>query len=435
MDLLTKPIVSPSAWSRFCEFTGLGAGASVDVNNQENSSRLKKLVALLSGLIGVACWQPVQELAKVAKCVTVAAVAASIACLMGGKGREDLSKSCDPALAWTKASKESSVEKRKIQEGTREDEPVLTIGRDTSPTGSLGRDRLRKPWMQQLPHLSALRAPVRHVGLGTDLPWELMRFQSPPTGTDRWECLGVGLGGGEWWVRVVKKSRVRAYHPLHRGTPMSIGRLSATRVTVTFSRGNPREVWRRTVVTDDWIENRNCDVHGIYEWCGYAFFYMKFGPSREGGSETQERHDFSPGPTPSPGSVAPTGGYGNFHPGASRAAQRGQAALPRDGQLEIDEGTTYDGTGFSARGSDFTEGGRMTGYDLRLHGCGRTGEVNLDPGREAREQAHASEDSLPPEADQLPVWMGIATEVGFPPGLHDPDDSTSDGSFCKVDCG
>ena len=84
---------------------------------------------------------------------------------------------------------------------------------------------------------------------------------------------------------------------------------------------------------------------------------------------------------------------------------------------------------------DFTEGGRMTGYDLRLHGCGRTGEVNLDPGREAREQAHASEDSLPPEADQLPVWMGIATEVGFPPGLHDPDDSTSDGSFCKVDCG
>ena len=164
-------------------------------------------------------------------------------------------------------------------------------------------------------------------------------------------------------------------------------------------------------------------------------FSMKFGPSREGGSGTQERHDFSPGPRPSPGSVAPAGGYGNFHPGASRAAQRGQAALQQDGQLEIDEGTTYDGMGFSARGSDFVEGGRMTGYDLRLHGCGRRGEVNLDPGREAREQAHASEDSLPPETDQLPTWMGIATEVGPPPGLGDPDDSGSDGSFCRVDCG
>ena len=196
VDLLTKSIVSPAAWSRFCEFTGLGVGASIDLNNQENSSRLKKLVALLSGLIGVACWQPVQELAKVAKCVTVAAVAASIACLMGGKGREDLSRDCNPALAWTKASKESSVEKRKIQDGTREDEPVLTIGRDTSPTGSSGRDRSCKPWMQQPPHLSALRAPVRHVGLGTDLPWELMIEISITA--DRKRSVGVPWCGIGW---------------------------------------------------------------------------------------------------------------------------------------------------------------------------------------------------------------------------------------------
>ena len=183
--LLTKPIVSPSSWSRFREFTGLCTEAA-SINAMEDGSRVKKLIRLVSRLVGVACWQPVQEHARVAKCVTIAAVASSIACLMSKEGV--------PAPAWTKASRESGVERRENQDGTRED------GRDTSPTGSLGRERTRKPWMQQPPKMSALRAPVMHVGLGTDLPRELMRFQTPPTGNDRWECLGVGLGGGEWWV-------------------------------------------------------------------------------------------------------------------------------------------------------------------------------------------------------------------------------------------
>lgn len=90
MDLLTKSIVSPSSWSRFREFTGLRTGAST-IEAVENNSRVKKLIGLLSGLIGVACWQPMQEHGKVAKCVTLAAVASSVAGLMGRKGGEDLS--------------------------------------------------------------------------------------------------------------------------------------------------------------------------------------------------------------------------------------------------------------------------------------------------------------------------------------------------------
>ena len=240
----------------------------------------------------------------------------------------------------------------------------------------------------------------------------------------------MGLGRGEWWARVLKKPRVRSFHPLHRGTPMSIGRLSATRVTVAFSRGNPREVWKRNLVTDDWIKNRNCDLEGHYEWCGYAFFYVKFGASQEGGTGTQDRHDFQPGPLPPPGSVAPLQGYGGSHPENSRARQRGRKALEQDEHLTVEDAVTYDGRGISACGSENIEGGRMTGYELRLHGRERRGEADQDPDQEARSWAQVSEDGdpLPLEADQWPVWMGIATEVHPPPGLDkNSEDSASDG--------
>ena len=390
---------------------------------------VKKLIGLLSGLIGIASWQPCQPQARVAKCLTLAAVVSSIAVLMGRKGGEDLSRFGNAASTRTKASGESDVETRKNQDETREDEPVSQPGRDCSPGGSRERERELKPWMQPSPKLSALRSPITHVGLGTDLPWELNRFQTPPTGSDRWECLGVGLGGGEWWVRVLKKSRVRSFHPLHRGTPMSIGRLSATRVTVAFSRGNPREMWKRTVVTDDWIENRNADLEGHYEWCGYAFFYAKFGTSQEGGIGTQGRHDFQPGPLPPAGSVAPTQGYGGSNPVSSRAKQRGQKALEQKNHLKVEDGITYDGAGISACDTESIEGGEMTGYDLRFFGCGRRGEIDLDPGREARDRAQGSQDGIPPEADQLPVWMGIETPGPQQRGHESEPESVSDDSF------
>ena len=64
--------------------------------------------------------------------------------------------------------------------------------------------------------LSALKMPIAHRGLENDTPWELGRFSTPPTGADRWECLGSGNGAGEWWVRALKKKRVRApWNTLH----------------------------------------------------------------------------------------------------------------------------------------------------------------------------------------------------------------------------
>ena len=78
---------------------------------------------------------------------------------------------------------------------------------------------------------------------------------------------------------------------------MAIGSPSSTRITVAFSRGNPREVWKRKVVSDSWVENRNCDLDGIYEWCGYAFFYVKFGP-QDGGEAGDDPAARTQGPIP-----------------------------------------------------------------------------------------------------------------------------------------
>ena len=69
----------------------LCAGAS-PVKVMESCAQVKRLIGLLSGLIGISCWQPANAIAKVAKNVTIAAVASSVAWLMGRKGGEDLTR-------------------------------------------------------------------------------------------------------------------------------------------------------------------------------------------------------------------------------------------------------------------------------------------------------------------------------------------------------
>ena len=86
--------------------------------------------------------------------------------------------------------------------------------------------------------------------------------------------------------------------------------------------------------------------------------------------------------------------------------QRGRRALQQDGQFEVEDGITYDGVGISACGSESIEGGKMTGYELRLHGREQRGEIDQDPSQEARNMAQSSggSDLLPPEADLDGHW-------------------------------
>ena len=230
---------------------------------------------------------------------------------------------------------------------------------------------------------------------------------TPPTGNDRWECLGCGSASGEWW-RVLKKPRVRQFHPLQRGTPMAIGRLSPTRITVAFSRGSTREAWVRKLSIDDWVENRNSDLKGCYEWCGYTFFYVKFGPEndiQEGGGP-QSSHAQLP--------LRPGGkdsraheGYGNADGFSSHAVERGRKAV------EALTGTSfrrvpraYDGTAIDARDNVGLEGVPASGYGARRLGCLQRGEIGAPASSmtgDPNEVSLQSERLSPPEADDLPL--------------------------------
>ena len=262
--------------------------------------------------------------------------------------------------------------------------------------------------------LSTMRAPITHRGLETDTPWELDRFSTPPTGADRWECLGSGNGAGEWWVRVLKKKRVRAYHPLHRGTPFMIARMSTARST--------RQQWRRHVVTDDWTESRNCDVENVYEWVGYSFFYVRFvSGDGQGLREEVEQRPVTLNVSDWRDHV----GYGGSNPQQSKAVQRGAAAVGRHDGVGLPPGLPGP-VEVSARDIVEYEGG--SGYAARLDGCIQRGEMQNN--ERAGDAPLALENVLPPEADSLPMWMGIekSAERSERSNVSDSD-SRSSGSF------
>ena len=272
----------PRSWETFASTVGLASVEPEASAEVPAPSRLKKLAlgaAVALGLLvvapglgtavraasvcGLAALTPFvhKKCSKTAKCQSTKRSNASHSKETSRWSRED---EPGPNTRWSRENEPGPI-------ALEHPRPSLvrsrsTVGRTGTPTGAKG---LNSPCSHGRMRMCAMKAPP-HVGLGTGEPWELARFTSPPTGNDRWECLGCGSASGEWWVRVLKKSRVRQFHPLHRGTPMSIGRLSPTRITVAFSRGSTREAWVRKLSIDDWVENRNSDLKGCYEWCGYS---------------------------------------------------------------------------------------------------------------------------------------------------------------------
>ena len=219
---------------------------------------------------------------------------------------------------------------------------------------------------------------------------------------------------------------------------MSIGRLSPTRITVAFSRGSTREAWVRKLSIDDWVENRNSDLKGCYEWCGYSFFFVKFGPEagiHEGGNSlpSEAQLPLRPGASDPPVHEED----GNDSGVSSRAAERGRKAVEALTGTSFRMSRAYDGTAISARDNVTLEGVPASGYEARRLGCLERGEIGPaastkaeDLNEEAWRVSLESERLSPPEADDLPIWMGIETPFVRPSGLsHDSEDSRSAGSF------
>ena len=461
-DLLTKAITVPRSWESFASTVGL-VPVKPDASAEDLAlSRLKKLALGAAVALGLLVVAP--GLGTAVRAASVCGLAALTAF-----AHKKCSKTADgqsTKRSNASHSKETSRWSRENEPGpasrwSRENEPgPIECGRSTTyrtsppvdrPTSfdccRTGTPRVTKGFVSPCSHgrmrMCAMKAPPtkpppRHVGLGTDEPWELARFMSPPTGLDRWECLGCGTASGDWWVRVLKRPRVRQFHPLHRGTPVSIGRLSPTRITVAFSRGSTREAWRRRCIIDDWVENRNSDVRDCYEWCGYTFFFEKFGPEAgaaegEEALSSQAQMPLRPGA----GGSQPREGYGGDGGTSSHAAERGRKAVEALTGTSFQMSRAYDGTAITARVNVTLEGVPGSGYEARRLGCLKRGEIGpsassraVDLNEEAWRVSLESERLSPPEADDLPIWMGVETPVVRPPGLgHDSEDSRSVGSF------
>ena len=122
---------------------------------------------------------------------------------------------------------------------------------------------------------------------------------------------------------------------------------------------------------------------------------------------------------------------------SSRAAERGRKAVEALTGTSFRMSRAYDGTAISARDNVTLEGVPASGYEARRLGCLKRGEIGPaasskaeDLNEEAWRVSLESERLSPPEADDLPIWMGVETPVVRPPGLsHDSEDSRSAGSF------
>ena len=76
--------------------------------------------------------------------------------------------------------------------------------------------------------------------------WDVAMFCRAPKGDDRWILQWNNL-----LIRSHGRARTRAFHPLHRSTPLSLESLSTRRVTILF----PIDSSERQAKVDAWSQN------------------------------------------------------------------------------------------------------------------------------------------------------------------------------------
>ena len=90
--------------------------------------------------------------------------------------------------------------------------------------------------------------------------WDLQMFHQPPRGDDKWLLLWDHL-----LIRSHGRARTRAFHPLHRSTPIALERLQQRRCSILF----PVTGGERQVKLDVWSQNLPF-FQG--QWKGYTVF-------------------------------------------------------------------------------------------------------------------------------------------------------------------
>lgn len=109
---------------------------------------------------------------------------------------------------------------------------------------------------------------VKETFRAAELPWESENFRRAPViSRDSWIDTMLDQG---WLIRAHGDSRVRKFHPVHRGTPIGIEYLEGLRVSVGFDNEG-----RRTVVHDRWLDPPGNLYDPKLSWRGYTFFKLR----------------------------------------------------------------------------------------------------------------------------------------------------------------
>ena len=146
------------------------------------------------------------------------------------------------------------------------------------PQGCPGRDRVSGAIAMAgstfTPKIAAVR--MGHKGERDsdyeprELPelWEEKKFEEPPKyNKDEW--LDCWLEKG-WLVRSHGKSRIRRFHPVHKGIPIHVDNLEGGRVTIGFN-----NMGEKVTVKDRWTDAPTNHFCPKQSWKGWTFLRLK----------------------------------------------------------------------------------------------------------------------------------------------------------------
>ena len=303
-DLLTKPIVTRSQWTKFYDFLGMtdfstqsgdvfpsSSAATVGSSLGANVAKIAGCVAALGALVK---WEPVNDGPKLAKAVGLAAVAAVTAHLVGGSvnqktSKKDLTRAArlavksaapGPSVASPRAEAPGNGGEVKIRKVSRLNELAQheLLSRENEPGRPIQLKALRSSGPRQVvPHAAEAMANSKHFGPPFDF-WPLCedRYNEPPmVGKDRWTALQNG-----WWVKEHREWRVRSFTPAHKNVPFNMHDVTADRFTMTFWRSSTGG-WLQQAHHDSWIDPprdmlpRDPRTGRSPQWLGFSFFKMK----------------------------------------------------------------------------------------------------------------------------------------------------------------
>ena len=208
----------------------------------------------------------------------------------------------------------------------------------------------------------------------------------------------------------------RPFHPLHRQTPFDGSRIESRRTLVLWCHGE------KHIRTDDWREGTECPMPPEETWVDYTFFKDLTAP---GTGETMESSSTPPQVSGTSSFLTSSSGPPSLPKAAGIPSPEALVTpVPESEELirevrYVRRGTTGSSSSSSAQSKALARGRTAVeshlGYLSRLEGQERRGELLRDLPNPMEEREDWEEplraEALVPSPDEVPTWMGIATQM------------------------